>query len=193
MLLKVKPLNGAQRKALIYFIVFQKLRNPHLIESVKKSLVQSFTLEKKLDKSSDDQYLTSVYESLYNNSNLYRDMIYPLLYSEWVIVRASNPEFVLPDVCNVFGNYENEKYVLMPLTPTDCLIILPIRVREPRVVPYYIKGSKKLVSKISDVLCFNAQSDFLSHKDALLINNIESTDDKIKNIIMSLINEISDR
>ena len=74
----------------------------------------------------------------------------------------------------------------MPLTPKDCLIVLPIEVNEPRIVPCYIKASSPLVRDISYVLRCAAQDEFLSSSGASFINTKEEPNNVMQRIILEL-------
>lgn len=193
MLLNVEPLNRIQRQTLVTFIVFQKLRNPHLIKPIIVSIKDFLLASGEIEKSENKTYIRSLYESMYDERELYQDFIKPIIYSQWVVVRSDVPEFVLPDICNLLGSYGNEKYVLMPLTPTDCLIILPIKIDKPRIVPLYIKGSITMIEDISCLLRSKAEIDFLSHRDALFLNIMENTDEILQRIIVTLTKVLIDK
>ena len=162
MILNVEPLNRPQREALVGFVVIQRLRNPHFMEALKSAVAPVVTVEVGGGKEKDCEYMRAVYESLYSQNEFYDKLASPILYSRWVVVSSDSPEFVLPDVCNLFGKYEGRQYVVMPLTPTDCLIVLPISVNEPWVVPHYVKATESMAREISYVLRCTAREEFLS-------------------------------
>lgn len=110
----------------------------------------------------DDQYMRSVYESLYSHNEFYDKLARPILLNRWAIVRSEDPVFVLPDVCNIFGSYDKNQYVMMPLTPTDCLVVLPYSDMDIRIIPHYIKSSSSLAIDISSFLVAGAKREFLS-------------------------------
>ena len=166
MLLNVEPLNNPQREALIGFIIIQKLRNPHFIESLKMSVAPVVVSEVGVEKAEDKQYMRAVYETLYSQNDFYNKLARPIMYSKWVVVRSETPDFVLPDVCNLFGRHEGRQYVLMPLNPNNCLIVLPFEICEPRIIPHYIKASGSMVNDLSYILRCAAKEEFLSSFDA---------------------------
>ena len=186
MLLNVEPLNGPQREALIGFIVVQRLRNPHFMESLERSITPVVVSEVGSDKATDEKYMRAVYESLYSQNDFYDKLARPILYSRWVVVRSESPDFVLPDVCNIFGTYDNRQYVVMPLTPHDCLIVLPVQIDKPRVVPHYIKASESMAQDISYVLIETAKDEFLSKNDASLSTVVEEPNKVMHRIILAL-------
>src|SRR5690606_34603232 len=109
-----------------------------------------------------------------------------IMHSRWLIILSKTPDFVLPDVCNLFGVHEGRQYVFMPLTPTDCLVVLPIVVKEPRIVPHYIKASNSMIRDVSYVLRCAAQSEFLSARDASFSSVNEEPNKIIQRIILSI-------
>ena len=117
MVLNVEPLNRPQREALVGFIVIQRLRNPHFMDSLERSIAPVVVSEVGREKTEDKQYMRAVYETLYTQNDFYDKLARPIIYSRWVIVRSKSPDFLLPDVCNLFGSHENKQYVVMPLTP----------------------------------------------------------------------------
>lgn len=141
MILNVEPLNRPQREALVGFIVIQRLRNPHFIQSLTSSLGATLGPEVKFE---DKAYMRAVYETLYSQNDFYDKLARPILHSRWVIARSTSPDFVLPDVCNLFGEHAGKRFVLMPLTPRDCLIVLPIKLTQLRIVPHYILVSEAM-------------------------------------------------
>ncbi len=186
MLLDVEPLNRPQREALIGFIVIQRIRNPDFMESLKTSVAPVVASEVGADKAEDERYMKDVYETLYSQNEFYDKLARPIMYSRWVVVRSETPDFVLPDVCNLFGRHEGRQYVVMPLTPKDCLVVLPIEVKEPRIVPHYIKAPGSMTKDISYILRCAAQSEFLSTRDASFASVNEEPNKIMQRIILSI-------
>ena len=186
MMLDVEPLNRPQREALIGFIVIQRIRNPHFMESLKKSVAPFVASEVGADQVEDERYMRDVYETLYSQNEFYDKLARPIMYSRWVIVRSETPDFVLPDVCNIFGHHEGRQYVFMPLTPKNCLVVLPIQVKEPRIVPHYIKASGSMTQDISYILRCAAQSEFLSATEASFSSVNEEPNKIMQRIILSI-------
>ncbi len=186
MVLNVEPLNRPQREALIGFIVIQRIRNPHFMESIEISVGPVVASEVGADKVEDKLYMRAVYETLYSQNDFYDKLARPIMYSRWVVVRSETPDFVLPDVCNIFGRYKSRQYVVMPLTPKDCLIVLPFEINEPRIVPHYIKASGSMVRDVSYVLRCAAKEEFLSGSDASFTNVKEDPNNVIQRIILAL-------
>jgi len=186
MVLKVEPLNRPQREALIGFIIIQRIRNPHFMGSLAKSMSPLVANEVGEDKAKDRAYMQQVYETLYSQNEFYDKLARSILFSRWVVVRSEAPDFVLPDVCNLFGSYQDRQYVFMPLTPTNCLVVLPIAVDKPRVVPHYIKATESMAKDISYILYCAARDEFLSASDATLYLNNEEPNNVIQRIILAL-------
>lgn len=186
MVLNVEPLNRPQREDLVGFIVIQRIRNPHFMDLLQRSVAPVVTAEVGVEKAEDIQYMRAVYETLYRQNDFYDKLARPIVYSRWVVVRSESPDFVLPDVCNLFGSYKNKQYVVMPLTPRECLIVLPIEVAEPRIVPHYIKASESMVRDISYIFCCAAKEEFLSNSDASFISVNEEPNKVMQRIILSL-------
>jgi hypothetical protein len=186
LLLSVEPLNRPQREALVGFIIIQRLRNPHFMELLASSVAPVIASEVGQSKVDDAQYMRSVYETLYSQNDFYDKLARPIMYSRWVVVRSESPDFVLPDVCNVFGSQNNRQYVLMPLTPKECLFVLPIEVGEPRIVPHYIKATESMTRDISYVLRCAAKEEFLSNSCATFDEANEEPNKVIQRIILSI-------
>lgn len=190
MVLKVEPLNLPQREALIGFVIIQKIRNPYFMESLARLMFPLVADKIGEDKAKDKLYMQQVYETLYGENEFYDKLARPILFSPWVVVRSTTPDFVLPDVCNLFGTYHDRQYVFMPLTPTDCLIVLPIAVEEPRSLPYYITSTESMSQDISYVLHCAAKDEFLSASNATLYLSDEEPSNVIRRIILDLIRVI---
>jgi hypothetical protein len=102
-----------------------------------------------------------VYETLYENNEFYNRIARPIYENRWVVVRSSKPNFILPDTCNVFGSLEKQQYVLMPLTPKCCLVVLPMKETVERVIPFYAKPEVEIVNDITKMLVLSARREFL--------------------------------
>ena len=194
MLLNVEPLNRPQREALVGFIVIQRLRNPHFMENLKSQMIPVVASEVGGGRENDDEYRRSVYESLYSQNEFYDKIAKPVLFNRWAIVRSENPVFVLPDACNIFGKYDESQYVVMPLTPTDCLVVLPYSNVNIRIVPHYIKASSFLARDISNILVVSANKEFLSASSRQFNSQIDEEPNKIiQRIILSIAKITADK
>jgi hypothetical protein len=114
------------------------------------------------------------------------------MHSRWVMARSETPDFVLPDVCNLFGDYENRQYVVMPLTPKDCLIVLPVEIDKPRIVPHDVKVSGSMLGDLSYVLRCAAKEEFLSGSGASFAAVDQEPNRVIKQLILELAKTTSD-
>lgn len=162
-LLRVEPLNMPQKQALVGFIVIQWLRNPHFMSRMNKMMKPVVEKEVGLAKSEDAAYMRSVYETLYQNNRFYDQVARPILWSRWVVVRSQCADFVLPDTSVVMGTADTQSYAFVPLTPTDCLIVLPTRAHGDRPIPHYVQANPDLTKRIASVLVANVQEEFIAH------------------------------
>ncbi|EMN7319766.1 DUF4238 domain-containing protein [Vibrio vulnificus] len=186
MMLKVEPLNRPQREALIGFIIIQRIRNPYFIDKIERSVAPVVASEVGQNKAADKEYMRAVYETLYKQNHFYEKLAKPMWFSEWVVLRSETPDFVLPDVCNIFGNHEGCQFVIMPFTPKDCLIVLPLKVKEQRSIPHYIKASDSISKDVSYILRCAAKNEYLSDSDAAFHGVNEEPNEVIQRIITTL-------
>lgn len=162
MLLDTKPLNGPQRDSLVGFLVIQILRNPTFIEVLRRGLGPKLT---KLGYTSDPKMLQKAYETLYRNNDLYHQLAHPVMWSQWAIVQAPSPLFVLPDTFGARGNFDGGLRLIAPLTPRICFVTLLSTETEKRIVPLRLAADEPLARRISNALVCSAASEFLSHPD----------------------------
>jgi hypothetical protein len=187
MLLNTEPLNRPQREALIGFIVIQGIRNPFFMKHLRSNMTPIVSSLHGEAKSKDDVYMNLVYETLYDNNKFYDKIARPLMYSRWVMIHSEELKFVLPDVCHIYGTYEEKNYLIMPLTPKYCFIVLPEPLNKTRVVPHYIKASTSLERDISAALMTASVDSFLSDKALNIITlNGEDFNEIIKRIFVSI-------
>lgn len=162
MLLRVEPLNRPQKEALIGFIVIQRLRNPLFIETLREKMTPVIEEHVGQEKSTDNEYMRKVYETLYADNDFYDRLARPIMKNNWVVVGSKRSNFILPDTCNIFGNYDGGQYVIAPITPKHCLVVLPYEDEEEKIVPNYIGGTKDLVQDLCSLLLLNVNSEFLA-------------------------------
>jgi len=187
MLLKVEPLNRPQKEALVGFIVIQRLRNPAFISILRENMRQIVKDIVGKDQSDDQKYMRKVYETLYGDNDFYDRVARPVFENRWVIVRSKRPCFVLPDISNIFGVYENLQYVIMPITPNDCLIVMPIKETVERIIPHYVSPQEDVVNDISKALISLSKKEFIADKEIILDGYNEEEPDKIiERIILSI-------
>lgn len=187
MLLKVEPLNRPQKEALVGFIVIQRLRNPIFMSSLidhMRPIVKDIVGR---EQSNDQVYMRSVYETLYEDNEFYDRVVHPVFENRWVVVRSDTPDFVLPDTCNIFGQHEGSQYVIMPITPKDCLIVMPFKDSVARIIPNYVTVRGDVIKDISRVLVFCAEKEFLCDESAQIDRcGEEETNKIIQRIILSI-------
>lgn len=192
MLLNVKPLNRPQKEALIGFIVIQRLRNPIFIETLINKMVPIVEDYVGKAKSTDSEYMRKVYETLYEDNEFYDRIARPIIKNQWVVVRSELEAFILPDTCNIFGNYDNGQYVIAPITPNDCLVVLPYESKEERIIPFYIKATDKMVQDLCAFILLNVDSEFLAGSEFVESKSIEEEPNKIIQRIIFAIAKITD-
>lgn len=187
MLLDMEPLNRPQQEAFVGYVVIQRLRNPYFIESLKRVMIPIVAAEVSPTKAEDDEYMRVVYEGLYRSNDFYGKLASPVLSSRWAIVISEAPSFVLPDVCNVFGEYKNRRFVIMPLTFNKCFISLPLLAEKSfSVVPRQIVANETLANDISFILRNAAQQDYLS--DALI--QFCDAEEEIEVVLIRVVEEL---
>jgi hypothetical protein len=128
-----------------------------------------------------------VYETLYEDNEFYDRVARPVFQNRWVVVRSDTPDFVLPDTCNIFGQHEGSQYVIMPITPKDCLIVMPFKDSVARIIPNYVTARDDVIKDISRVLVSCAEKEFLGDESAQIGSCSEEEPNKIiQRIILSL-------
>ena len=186
-MLSMEPLNDPERKALVGFIVIQRLRNPYFMKQLRSQMIPVVTKEVGVEKAKDDLYMRSVYESMYRENEFYSMMAKPILSARWAVVSSDKPAFILPDVFNIFGEYEGERYVIMPLTPKMCFLSLPIAEEIPRVVPHQITLLESMTNDFSNVLRGASQMEYLSDSTFEHDTDCDEYEVLLKRIIENLI------
>jgi len=187
MLLNVEPLNRPQREFLIGFMIIQRLRNPAFMEALKCQMISIVASNVGGGKEQNEEYMRLAYESLYQHNDFYDKLAKPILYSKWVVVRSEEPIFVLSDTCNIFGKHCECQYVIMPFTPTDCLVVLPVPVPDIPIVPHYVKADMALAKDISAALVANAKNEFIADEGFQYDDSLQKEPNKIiQRIILSI-------
>ena len=160
MLLATHPLNEPQRQSLVGFLVIHLLRNPYLMQALKRALTPVID---ELGRADNTERPRRAYESLYRNNELYHQVATPILWSPWAIVRSEQPVFVLPDTFAARTSPPGGMRLIAPLTPTACFVTLPGREWEKRIVPQSVRADADLARRISRALVEAAVDEFLSH------------------------------
>ena len=171
MLLDVKPLNIPQKQALIGFAVIHSLRNPKFITRMMNNMVPIVENLVGTVQANDPMYMRKVYESLFRNNEFYAKTVRPLFENIWVMLKTSEPRFILPDTFCVLG----ANFLIMPIDPCHCFVVLPEKAEEERVVPYHLE-SPALVGLAVNVLIENFNSSFLGPENILLDSNKNDDD-----------------
>ncbi|HDM8232055.1 TPA: DUF4238 domain-containing protein [Vibrio campbellii] len=186
-ILKVEPLNAPQKQALIGFIVIQRIRNPTFIASYNSMLKPVIEQHYGVEKANDPEHVQFIYESIFNNHEVYRNLSKPLYHNQWVLVRSREKSIVLPDTCNIFTTVNGEPFVVVPLTVSDCLVILPQKADE-YPCPWYVTATPELERLL---LCFaieHSRTEFLSstQQDIVTVEIVENSSEKIIDSILIL-------
>lgn len=193
MLLAVEPLNQPQQQAFVAHLVIHLLRNPRFIGALRKELRDMHEQTAREMGASVDDVARNLYETLYQNNELYVRYARPLLWSQWAIVAAPEPVFVLPDTFCARGIVDGEHRLVVPLTPFKCFVTLAARETEKRVVPFQLKAEIHLARHMSRLLMQSATSEFLSHENFSLDANVPSANfsDILKGIETALNGKMS--
>lgn len=184
-ILKFEILNRPQKNNLIGFIVIQRLRNPYFIES-HNALIKPL-IEKNLgsEKANDTDYARLLYESIFNNNEIYQKISKPLRENQWVIIRSPNEAIILPDTCNVFTNTNDIPLIVVPISVSDCLAILPVKA-DKHPFPWYITATQELEKLLTCFLVQHCRSEFLSSIKQEIVA-LESIEEAEREIIFSII------
>ncbi|QDE31731.1 DUF4238 domain-containing protein [Shewanella polaris] len=185
--LKVEPLNTPQKQALVGFIVIQRIRNPAFIDSHNAKLKPVIEQHCGVEKANNPEYVQFIYESIFKNHEVYRNLSKPLFHNQWVLVRSPQKSIVLPDTCNIFTDVNGETFIVVPLTVSDCLVILPKKADE-FPWPWYVTATPELERLL---LCFgieHSHTEFLSstQQDIVTVEIVENSSEKIINSILRL-------
>ena len=194
MLLSVEPLNRPQRESLVGFIVIQRLRNPHFMDSLKLQMKPIVADGVGGGREDDPGYMRQAYETLFLNNEFYGKLAGPIYRNEWAMVKSNDSEFVLPDTCNIFGTHGGGQYVVMPITPKYCLFVLPFSAPEIRIVPHYIDADKSLSRDISSILIANAKKEFLAGESFQCLSpTSDETNEIMQRIIFSITKIVAEK
>lgn len=185
--LKVEPLNTLHKQALVGFIVIQKIRNPAFIESYNEKLKPIIEQHYGVEKANDTEHVQFIYESIFNNHEVYRNLSKPLFDNQWVLVRSPQKAIVLPDTCNIFTRVNGEPLTIVPLSVSDCLVILPQKADEYSW-PWYITATPELERWLLCFLIEHSRTEFLSStkQDITTIETAENIGEKIIKTLLKL-------
>ncbi len=162
MLLNSIPLNYPQRKAIVGFLMIQQLRNPLFVLSLKAAMKPVVEAIEGKRKSEDDKYMQAVYETLYENNDLYDQIARPIFWNTWVLLE-SKTGFVLPDTWGVLQmEPEFEPFYCAPLTPSICFVSLPPREEQKKILPIRLSVTAEQTVQINGLLIRNNTREFIS-------------------------------
>lgn len=113
------PMNRLEKESLIGFVVIHYLRNPY---SFKKRF-EELMLQNEIN--SEKFPTQKLYETIFQNTELYGEMTKNILINEWVLMKSENEAFVLPDTAVYYKKEERGQIILFPISPMYCLIITP--------------------------------------------------------------------
>lgn len=189
MLLNIEPLNNPQRLALIGFIVIQRLRNPTFIEKLRNIMKPIVAEHVDYDSAIDNKYMQKVYDTLYLNNDLYERLARPILNNKWVLLNSEKDSFILPDTCVIYGHTNESQYVIFPISPTICMVILPVEEIPHRIVPYNINVDQALASKLTKFILLNVNKEFLAGASYSHCTDIKEAKGELEELIISSINQ----
>lgn len=185
--LKVEPLNMPQKKALVGFIVIQHMRNPAFIESHNTKLTPVIEQHYGVEKANDASYVQFIYESIFNNNEVYRKLSKPLFDNQWVLIRSPHKAIALPDTCNIFTSINSEPFIVVPISVSDCLVILPQKADE-FPWPWYVTATPELEQLLLCFIIEHSHTEFLSsmQQDFTVVAAVENNGEKIIDSILKL-------
>ena len=181
------PLHTPQKQALVGFIVIQYIRNPAFIELHNEKLKPIIEQHYGVEKANDNEHVQFIYESIFNNNEVYRSLSKPLFDNQWVLVRSPQKAIVLPDTCNIFTSVNGKPLTIVPLTVSDCLVILPQKADE-YPWPWHITATPELERWLLCFLIEHSRTEFLSStkQDIATIETVESCGEQIIRTILKL-------
>ena len=187
--LKVEPINTPQKQALVGFIVIQHIRNPAFIETYNAKLKPVIEQYYGVEKANDIAHVQFIYESIFKNNEVYRNLSKPLFDNQWVLVRSPQKAIVLPDTCNIFTKVNDKPFIVVPLTVSDCLVILPQKA-DGYSWPWYVTATPELERLLLCFLIDHSRAEFLSstEQDIVAIDIVEINREKIIDSILKLRN-----
>jgi hypothetical protein len=161
-ILNTYPLNDPERQAFLGYHVVQKLRNPFYRKQLIEGVLPVSTEVVESEKANDPIFQRDAYETIFENNDLYDQISHPLFWSKWVMVRATEPVFVLPDTANLISKVNERSVLFAPLTPSACFVTSGIPEKEKGVVPYTV-ANDDLAGLISKCLIASSNSELISH------------------------------
>ena len=160
-LLHTSPLNQPQQLAFVGFLIIQYLRSPFLVQALGDQAERIAAGIGHVD----PDIRKNAYDTLFSNNELYDRLARPVLRSQWALVKAETPSFVLPDSFSVRGDLGSGLRLIVPLTPKVCFVTLPALESEKRVIPISIKADAALAQNIAGLLVGAAVEEFIARID----------------------------
>lgn len=161
-ILNTYPLNDPERLAFLGYLIVQKLRNPFYRRQLIESILPISTTEVGMERANNPNFQRDLYETIFENNDLYHQISHPLLWSKWVIIRTTEPLFVLPDTASILRNLNGRSILVAPLTPNACFVTSGIPESKKSVVPHGLKNDD-LAKLISKSLINSCEREFVSH------------------------------
>lgn len=113
------PMNRLEKESLIGFIIIHYLRNPYSFKKRFEELMSQNNIN--TEKYSSQK----LYETIFQNNELYAEMTKNILLNSWVLMKSENEAFVLPDTAVYYKKEEKGQIILFPISSMYCLIITP--------------------------------------------------------------------
>jgi len=113
------PMNRLEKESLIGFIVIHYLRNPYSFKKRFDELIFQNEIN------SENFSTQNLYETIFQNNELYGEMTKNILINEWVLMKSENEAFVLPDTAVYYKKEESGQIILFPISSMYCLLITP--------------------------------------------------------------------
>jgi hypothetical protein len=167
-IIQIIPINIVEKTSLIHFIIIHYLRNPYYFKGNFEELICSNNKNKSIQ---------SMYETLFNNKNLYDKMTGNILLNQWCLLKSESNMFILPDTSLLYLLENNEPFIMFPISRKYCLSILPFkdnRKKEEKIIPINmsldIDDTLKIVKFFIDFTHNNfvSNEEIYNHKDYLL-------------------------
>lgn len=166
-IMKTELLNDPERHSLLGYLIVQKLRNPFLRQRLLEGSRQAVIDWVGEDKSHEKETERRVFETLFENNELYHSIAHPLFWSRWCLLKSSENSFVLPDTAMVLEKVHEQYVLLAPLSPKVCFVCsdLPeVNADTKEALPTSI-SDQLLAEKVSSLLIAVSERQFLSHPD----------------------------
>jgi hypothetical protein len=115
-LISLVPMNQLEIETVISFIVIHFLRNPYSFKDQFEKYCSELTIH---------YPNINIYETLFQNNELYEKITHNILINQWIVLKSENKMFVLADTVGFYKLEESGQIILFPISPEYCLLILP--------------------------------------------------------------------